>query len=71
MERQRTRLALEAEVGAVPNTPETETESGTQPPTKRQKGTHAPSFLECRDNRLDTAFPPWSPEKSNDIVDSL
>ncbi|XP_077485200.1 uncharacterized protein LOC144095293 [Amblyomma americanum] len=69
MERQRTRLALEAEVGAVPNTPETE--SGTQPPTKRQKGTHAPSFLECRDNRLDTAFPPWSPEKSNYIVDSL
>ncbi|XP_077501384.1 uncharacterized protein LOC144112421 [Amblyomma americanum] len=35
MEWQRTRLALEAEVGAVPNTPETE--SGTQPPTKRQK----------------------------------
>ncbi|XP_077491956.1 uncharacterized protein LOC144102603 [Amblyomma americanum] len=56
MERQRTRLAPEAEVGAVPNTSETETESGTQPPTKRQKGTHAPSFLECRDNRLDTPF---------------
>ncbi|KAK8763907.1 hypothetical protein V5799_033485 [Amblyomma americanum] len=45
MERQRTRLALEAEVGAVPNTPETE--SGTQPPTKRQKISHPRHKIEA------------------------